>query len=98
MDERKVGPNRGNAGKGRPLGSPNKATASVKAVLEEAFEKMGGVSSLVTWAKNEPTEFYKLYAKLLPVQVQADMKHNGTISIIVDTGVSRAPDEDADAE
>ena len=98
MGERKIGPNRGNAGKGRPPGAANKTTASVRAALEAAFEQMGGVPSLVTWATNEPTEFYKLYAKLLPVQVQADMRHNGTISIIVDTGVSRAPDEDTDAE
>jgi hypothetical protein len=98
MDERKIGPNRGNAGKGRPPGASNKTTASVRAALEEAFDNLGGVKSLVEWAKSEPTEFYKLYAKLLPVQVQADMRHQGSISIIVDTGISRAPDEAMDAE
>lgn len=94
----KIGENRGNAGKGRPRGSPNKVTASVRVALEQAFEKLGGVKALAEWAEDQPTEFYKLYAKLLPVQVQADMKHSGAVSIIVDTGVPRAPDEDANAE
>ncbi len=91
--ERKIGPNRGNAGKGRPPGAVNKSTASVKAAFEEAFEKRGGVKALIKWADAEPTEFYKLYAKLLPVQVNADHKHEGSITFVVETGVSRAPDD-----
>jgi hypothetical protein len=31
-----------------------------------AFEMMGGVSRLALWAHENPTDFYKLYAKLLP--------------------------------
>lgn len=59
---------------GRVKGTPNKATASVKAALEDAFDKLGGVDALVTWARMEPTEFYKLYAKLLPVHVNATVE------------------------
>lgn len=85
---------------GRKAGTPNKTTQSVKAALEATFEQMGGVPAMLTWAKSEPTEFFKLYAKLLPVQVQADLKHEGTITFVVDTGVPRAPDDpvDDDAE
>ena len=53
-------------GPGRPKGVPNKTTTAVKAALEEAFEKMGGVAALSRWAKKNPDEFYKLWAKLLP--------------------------------
>lgn len=76
---------------GRKPGSVNKTTATVKAALEQAFEKMGGVDNLVEWAKSEPTEFYKLYSKLLPLQVNGNME--GGIVITVATGVPRAPDE-----
>lgn len=76
---------------GRKKGTPNKTTANVRAVLEEAFERMGGVERLVEWAQAEPTEFYKLYAKLLPVQVNG--KVDGAVTITVATGVPRAPDE-----
>lgn len=85
----------GTRGRGRPPGSQNKTTVSVKAAFEQAFDEMGGAASLVQWGREQPTEFYKLYAKLLPVQVNADMKHQGSISIVVDTGVPRAPDDPA---
>jgi hypothetical protein len=65
---------------GRKKGVPNKLTTSVRTALETAFEKMGGVDSLVKWALLEPTEFYKLYAKLLPVQVNADVTISTTLA------------------
>lgn len=58
-----------NAGKGRKKGVPNKATASVKAALLEAFEKKGGVPALLKWAKDNETEFYKLWGRLAPTEV-----------------------------
>lgn len=55
---------------GRRKGTPNRSTAAVKAALLEAFEKLGGAPSLVLWGKKNPTEFYKLWAKLLPLEVK----------------------------
>ncbi len=54
---------------GRRPGSPNRITLSVKQALIEAFEKRGGVKSLLEWADTEPTEFYKLWAKMLPTEI-----------------------------
>lgn len=45
--EPKVGSNKGNAGKGRPKGSPNKITADVKAMVLAALDKAGGVDYLL---------------------------------------------------
>jgi hypothetical protein len=53
---------------GRKKGTPNKSTALVKEALELAFDGIGGVPALIAWAKREPTEFYKLFSKLLPQQ------------------------------
>ena len=58
---------------GRKKGTPNKSTVLVKSVLAEAFEGIGGVPALVEWAQDNQTEFYKLFAKLLPVQVEANV-------------------------
>lgn len=58
-----------NAGKGREKGVPNKTTVAVKAALTAAFEELGGVPALVKWGKENETEFYKLWAKLLPTEV-----------------------------
>ena len=63
----------GNRGMGRQKGVPNKATKAVKEALQEAFEGMGGTESLIEWAKSEPTEFYKLWTKLLPAEVKAEV-------------------------
>src|SRR4051812_47683654 len=55
---------------GRKRGTPNKATAAVKAALVEAFDQLGGVSALVKWGKKHPTQFYALWIKLLPQEVK----------------------------
>lgn len=60
---------------GRQAGSLNKTTITVKAALEAAFERRGGIDGLVNWADENPTEFYKLYAKLLPAELT--VKHTG---------------------
>lgn len=64
---------------GRPKGTPNKITTNVKRAFEEAFEKKGGVPSFIRWAKENETEFYRLYAKLLP----KDLKLDGVDSVKV---------------
>ena len=86
-------PNPGSRGRGRPPGSRNKVTATVKAALEDAFEGIGGVENLMTWAQANPTEFYKLYVRMLPLELRAELNHSGGVTVIVETGVPRAPDE-----
>ena len=58
---------------GRQKGTPNKTTAKVKEAMELAFEGIGGVPALIEWAEDNQTEFYKLFVKLLPVQVEASV-------------------------
>lgn len=57
---------------GRKKGTPNKVTASVRAALTQAFDQRGGVASLVKWAKANETEFYKLWGRLVPVEVSGE--------------------------
>jgi hypothetical protein len=73
---------------GRAAGVRNKTTIEVKAALEEAFEKRGGVPALMAWADGSPDEFYKLWAKLLPKDIQVAGAQGGPIKIIVMTGVT----------
>lgn len=78
-DKRKVGKSapRGNAGKGRVKGVPNKTTASVKEALTLAFQGVGGVPMLQAWAIENPTPFYQIWAKMLP----ADLVHSGELTV-----------------
>lgn len=64
---------------GRKAGTPNKATASVKEALSVAFDARGGVAALLDWADLNPTEFYKLWAKMLPAEVRT----SGTLTLEV---------------
>ncbi len=58
-----------NKGKGRKLGSVNKASASAKEAFRLAFEGLGGADALREWAEENQTEFFKLYARLIPTEV-----------------------------
>jgi len=66
----KIGQNtRGRAGLGRPAGSPNKITGSMKEMILEAFEKAGGAEWLARQAEENPVAFMGLLGKLLPSDI-----------------------------
>lgn len=72
-DERKLGPNRGNAGKGRPKGSVNKLSGDVKAMILTALDDVGGKDYLVKQSMENPTAFMTLIGKVLPTNVNANV-------------------------
>jgi hypothetical protein len=88
MAEPKVGVNRGNAGKGRPKGSPNKTTTAAKEAIAEAFEKMGGTAALVEWAgrsdDNRKVFYSQIWPKIFPLQVGGDPNNPVGIATVVE--------------
>jgi hypothetical protein len=62
---------------------PNKTTIAVKQALQEAFQGIGGVPALTAWARDNQGEFYKLYAKLLPTEVKADVNVTVTLEKLI---------------
>lgn len=69
-----------NAGKGRPKGSKNKVTVALKDGIMEAYQKAGGVRYLVGVAKSDPKTFCGLLGRILPHEVQADLKQSGDVT------------------
>jgi hypothetical protein len=51
----------------------------VSAAFHGAFELAGGLPRFVAWAHQNPTQFYSLYAKLLPSETQSGVNTNITI-------------------
>ena len=42
---------------------------------------LGGVSALKSWAEDNPTEFYKLWGRLIPVEVSGE--DGGAVSLTI---------------
>lgn len=59
---------------GRTAGTPNKLTRTIKESLEMAFDGIGGTSALTKWAKSHQSEFYRIYSKLLPTNIRAEVE------------------------
>jgi hypothetical protein len=93
MSEPKKGENKGNAGKGRPKGSPNKHTALLKDAILQAAEEAGD-GNMVTYLKKQadanPTAFLSLLGKVLPMQITGDLAVTVTTKEQRDAAVAAA--------
>lgn len=75
-------------GSGRKKGTPNKLTRTVKEAFETAFEEMQGDPKvkLSVWGKENPTEFYKLSARMIPAEINAKVSTQETALELLERG------------
>jgi hypothetical protein len=61
---------------GRPKGAVNHLTKTVKETVMAAFEDLQNDprANIVAWGKENPTEFYKIAAKLIPTEISANVE------------------------
>ena len=57
---------RGERGKG-------KVTKTAKENVLAVFTRLGGTANMAKWAKENQTEFYKMYGRLVPQQIDLDV-------------------------
>jgi hypothetical protein len=57
----------------RPSGSKNKTSSTAKENLIAVFTRLGGTAAMAQWAAKNQTDFYRLYAKLVPQQIDLDV-------------------------
>lgn len=62
------------AGRGRPKGARNKATAEIKDMVRQALDGAGGVSYLIRQADENPPAFMGLVGRIMPKEIQATIK------------------------
>ena len=79
---------------GRTSGTPNRLTKSAREAFQLAFDGIGGAGRLTEWAKVNPTEFFKLYARLIPVEHVGE-GGEGPIATVVKHIYESAPSERA---
>ena len=63
---------RGKKTGGRHKGTPNKLTTNARNAFHSAFDALGGVDALTKWADENKTDFYKIYARLIPVDARSN--------------------------
>jgi len=68
---------------GRTKGTPNKAK-DARENFSQCFLELGGVEALKKWAKENQTDFYKLYGRLIPVESHVSGPNGDPIPIAVD--------------
>lgn len=62
---------------GRKQGTPNKLSAQVKDNVIAVFNRLDGTAGMAVWAKENPTEFYRIYARLIPTD--STVEHSGAV-------------------
>lgn len=78
---------------GRLKGTPNKVSATAKENIVAVFTRLGGTAAMAKWAKDHPTDFYRVYARLLPVELEASV--NASVTVIFDDPTQRPSGENA---
>lgn len=53
---------------GREKGTPNKISTTVRENVVSVFDQIGGKEKMAAWAADNQTEFYRIYARLLPTE------------------------------
>jgi hypothetical protein len=84
--------------RGRPVGTPNKTTTTLKDAILLAAQNAGGPSGLVGYleaqAAQNPQAFLPLLGKVLPLQLSGE----GGGPVVIVTGVQRAEEVSTQAD
>ena len=71
---------------GRPRGSPNRTTTIMRSAIAAVFEDLqaghvgpGKYPHFLDWAKENPTEFYRIAARQIPLKVEATSRAVGLV-------------------
>lgn len=56
-------------GSGRPKGSRSKITIAFKEATQRVFRDIGGEEAYAKWAKQNQTEFYKIFERITPKDI-----------------------------
>ena len=74
---------------GRQVGTPNKVTAIFKDAVRTVYEDIGGHAAFAAWAKENPTEFYRIAARLIPTEMVTE---GTSINVIINRFPSQTED------
>lgn len=65
---------------GRPKGALNVLSGTARENIIAVFTRLGGTSAMAKWARANQSDFYKLYGRLVPTQVEATVDVTHTVA------------------
>ena len=83
---------------GRVKGTPNKLTANFREAVLLAYDRIGGHATFTEWARQNPTEFFRICARLIPTELPGSEKGGVTVIIARNERVSPPPVRDSRPE
>lgn len=66
---------------GRQRGTPNQLTGAFRAAVLHVYKGLGGHAAFLAWARENPTEYYRIAARLIPVELRSE--EDRTINVII---------------
>jgi hypothetical protein len=72
---------------GRPKGAKNKVSGTAKENINAVFTRLGSTAAMAEWARDNQTEFYKIYARLLPTELEGAL--NANLTVLMDDPTQR---------
>jgi len=76
---------------GRKKGTPNHVTTDARKAMQAAFDGIGGVTTLIDWANENPTEFYKLWGRLIPKELEHTGNPDKPLGVTLRFGKTEIP-------
>lgn len=67
---------------GRAKGTPNKLSSTAKENIIAVFNRLDGTAGMAKWAKANPTQFYQIYSKLIPTEIEGKIDASLTVEIV----------------
>ncbi len=67
---------------GRVRGTPNRINVAFREAVQIVYEGLGGHVAFLQWAKDNPSEYYKIAARLIPGEMREHP--SSRVTIIVD--------------
>jgi hypothetical protein len=83
---------------GRTKGTPNKITSAFKDAVRTVYEDIGGHRAFAEWARENPGDFYRIAARLIPTEVHSTGLAGLTILVDQHFGGALSHSLDAPAE
>lgn len=74
---------------GRQRGTPNQLTEAFCEAVATVYDSLGGHAAFLAWARENPTEYYRIAARLIPVELRS--KEDRTVTVVIAPVPPRKP-------